>query len=102
MTTRQRLYLSVAAVGLLGWLAGAPAQLGAQTTVAIDNDDIGGVVTGASGPEAGVEMRVQLRRQIAGNRDWLMRRLRASLASSHPGGFGARPGGTMTPVRGAR
>src|SRR5262249_10107095 len=54
MTTRQRLYLSVAAVGLLGWLAGAPAQLGAQTTVAIDNDDIGGVVTGASGPEAGV------------------------------------------------
>src|SRR5262249_18789348 len=54
MTTKQRLCLSVAAIGLLGWLAGAPAQLGAQTTVAIDNDDIGGVVTGASGPEAGV------------------------------------------------
>src|SRR5919109_610789 len=54
MTTKQRLYLSVAAIGLLGLLAGAPAQLGAQTAVAIDNDDIGGVVTGANGPEAGV------------------------------------------------
>ncbi len=29
-------------------------QLSAQNTVAIDNDDIGGVVTGANGPEAGV------------------------------------------------
>src|SRR5262245_26301001 len=54
MTTKQRLYLSVAAVGVLGLLAGVPAQLNAQTAVAIDSDDIGGVVTGASGPEAGV------------------------------------------------
>ena len=35
-------------------LVAAPAQLSAQSTVAIDADDIGGVVTGASGPEAGV------------------------------------------------
>src|SRR5262249_263644 len=32
----------------------APAQLAAQGTVAVDTDDIGGVVTGPSGPEAGV------------------------------------------------
>src|SRR5436305_1947533 len=55
MTTKQRLYLSVAALGMFSLLAGPPAQLSAQTTVvAIDNDDIGGVVTGANGPEAGV------------------------------------------------
>ena len=54
MTIRQSLYLSAAAIGVLGSLIVAPSQLRAQTTVAIDNDDIGGVVTGASGPEAGV------------------------------------------------
>jgi len=54
MKIKTALYLSVAAVGIAALLASAPAQLNAQTTVAIDNDDIGGVVTGASGPEAGV------------------------------------------------
>jgi hypothetical protein len=58
MTTKQRLYLSVAAIGMFALLAGAPVQLSAQTaaqtTVAIDDNDIGGVVTGANGPEAGV------------------------------------------------
>jgi hypothetical protein len=44
----------VAAIGIAALLATAPAQLGAQTAVPIDNDDIGGVVTGANGPEAGV------------------------------------------------
>jgi hypothetical protein len=39
-------------VGFAAALAMAPAKLSAQ--VAIDADDIGGVVTGASGPEAGV------------------------------------------------
>jgi hypothetical protein len=49
----KRFYLStVAAVGLAAWLA--PLQAGAQTAVAIDNDDIGGVVSGPHGPEAGV------------------------------------------------
>src|SRR5499426_4925808 len=48
-------YLGAAVIGLAGVLAAAPpAQLNAQVTVAIDNDDIGGVVTGTSGPEAGV------------------------------------------------
>jgi hypothetical protein len=42
-------------MGVFGFLAPAPAQLSAQTAaVAIDEDDIGGVVTGANGPEAGV------------------------------------------------
>src|SRR6059036_2811130 len=49
----RRFWLSTAAA--VGFTAlAAPAQLSAQNTVAIDNDDIGGVVTGASGPEAGV------------------------------------------------
>ena len=54
MRLKARLYLTVAAIGVACALAAAPAQLRAQTTVAIDNDDIGGVVTGANGPEAGV------------------------------------------------
>jgi hypothetical protein len=54
MRLRTSLYLSVAAVGIAGFLAAPPVALHAQTNVAIDNDDIGGVVTGASGPEAGV------------------------------------------------
>jgi hypothetical protein len=54
MKIKARLYLTVAAIGIAALLAAAPAQLGAQTAVAIDNDDIGGVVTGANGPEAGV------------------------------------------------
>jgi hypothetical protein len=47
-------YLGVAVVGFAAALAMAPAKLSAQVNVAIDADDIGGVVTGASGPEAGV------------------------------------------------
>src|SRR3989449_119330 len=54
MRLKARLYLTVAAIGIASLLAAAPAQLSAQTAVAIDNDDIGGVVTGANGPEAGV------------------------------------------------
>jgi hypothetical protein len=54
MRLKARLYLTVAAIGIASMLAAAPAQLSAQTAVAIDSDDIGGVVTGASGPEAGV------------------------------------------------
>ncbi len=46
--------LCVAAVATAGYLGVTSAPLGAQQTVAIDNDDIGGVVTGAKGPEAGV------------------------------------------------
>src|SRR6266545_4904060 len=54
MRLRASLYSTVAAIGVAGMLAFMPSQLWAQTAVAIDGDDIGGVVTGASGPEAGV------------------------------------------------
>src|SRR5947199_7112191 len=46
--------LTVAAIGIASVVLAAPAQLRAQTAVAIDSNDIGGVVTGANGPEAGV------------------------------------------------
>ncbi len=49
-----KLYLSAAAFGVLAFVAAPPTQVSAQTAVAIDNDDIGGVVTGPNGPEAGV------------------------------------------------
>jgi hypothetical protein len=50
MKLRTRLCLSVAAIGVASVLAFAPATLRAQTAVAIDADDIGGVVTGPTGP----------------------------------------------------
>ena len=62
MRTKRVLYGSIVVVGLALFLAvsrvgmSAP-QYGAQATngaVRIDNDDIGGVVTSAKGPEAGV------------------------------------------------
>jgi len=55
MRVRQGLMLSAAAVVLAALLAGVPSQPQAQPqAVAIDADDIGGVVTGPGGPEAGV------------------------------------------------
>jgi hypothetical protein len=56
MTLRQVLFTSVAAIGIAAFAIGAPIPAGAQqaAAVAIDNDDIGGVVTGPKGPEAGV------------------------------------------------
>jgi hypothetical protein len=54
MSMKSKLYLGAAAISFAVLLAVPPAQVTAQTTVAIDADDIGGVVTGASGPEAGV------------------------------------------------
>ncbi len=44
---------SVAAIAIAAFLAVTPARVSAQN-VAIDRDDIGGVVTGPHGPEAGV------------------------------------------------
>src|SRR3981189_159411 len=54
MTMRKILLTGVAAIGIavVGWVA--PVSLQAQQAVTIDNDDIGGVVTGPKGPEAGV------------------------------------------------
>jgi hypothetical protein len=52
---RRREFCSVfAAIGILGCVVAHPGPLSAQNAVAIDADDIGGVVTGPSGPEAGV------------------------------------------------
>src|SRR5262249_19658887 len=52
MRLKARLYVTGAAIGIASFVSATPLR--AQTAVAIDNDDIGGVVTGANGPEAGV------------------------------------------------
>src|SRR5215471_4887516 len=54
MTTKTKLYLGAAVIAVA--LAGSVSGLAAQQApaVAIDDDDIGGGVTGANGPEAGV------------------------------------------------
>jgi hypothetical protein len=57
MRIKGKLYLGVAPLALAGVLAGAPAQLSAQQAtpaVTIGATDLGGVVTGPNGPEAGV------------------------------------------------
>jgi hypothetical protein len=55
MKARHVWMLGVAAVALAALFAGLSSQPSAQTpAVAIDNDDIGGVVAGPKGPEAGV------------------------------------------------
>ncbi len=57
MRLKTKLCLSAAAIGLAILLSAPPAQLHAQQAppgVTIDEDDIGGVVTGPNGPEAGV------------------------------------------------
>jgi hypothetical protein len=56
MKLKQALYSTAAAAGLAALIAMAPLPASAQqaATVAIDNDDIGGVVRGPNGPEAGV------------------------------------------------
>ena len=55
MSLRQVLLSTAAAIGIATMAVAVPAPAGAQqAAVQIDNDDIGGVVTGASGPEAGV------------------------------------------------
>ena len=56
MKTKRLVYLGVVAAGIATFLASWPSQLSSQqgTSVSIDNDDIGGVVTSTKGPEAGV------------------------------------------------
>src|SRR5712691_3559601 len=58
MKIKSRLCLSVAAIAFAAVLTSATGELRAQqpapAAVAIDNDDIGGVVRGPVGPEAGV------------------------------------------------
>jgi hypothetical protein len=55
MNLRQVLFSTVAAVGITAMAVAVPASVGAQqAAVEIDKDDIGGVVSGRNGPEAGV------------------------------------------------
>jgi hypothetical protein len=55
MSLRRVFFTTVAAIGIAGLAIGAPIPARAQqAVVAIDSDDIGGVVMGPSGPEAGV------------------------------------------------
>jgi hypothetical protein len=56
MKRTKALYVGMVAVGIAAVLASWPSQLSSQQSAAvrIDNDDIGGVVTSAKGPEAGV------------------------------------------------
>ena len=58
MKTKSRLYLSVAAVAVTAFLSAPSAQLHAQQAanpaIHVGANDIGGVVTGPTGPEAGV------------------------------------------------
>src|SRR5437879_12802836 len=72
-TTKRALWFGVAAVAIAVLYAGSVARLDAQQpgggAVSIDADDIGGVVTGPSGPEAGVWViaeAVDLPRRFAG------------------------------------
>ena len=56
MSLRRVLYSTVAAIELAALAAAevSPADAQQAATVAIDDDDIGGVVTSTNGPEAGV------------------------------------------------
>src|SRR2546422_1300518 len=58
MQTKIQSLRRIAAIGIAASLAAAPGRLGAQQTsdpaIHIAARDLGGVVTGASGPEAGV------------------------------------------------
>src|SRR5262249_36943013 len=58
MKTTRRLSFGIVVVGLVGLLTAAPARLCAQPNpadaVRIGANDLGGVVTSAQGPEAGV------------------------------------------------
>ncbi len=55
MSLRQVLFSTVAAISIAAMAVGVPAPASAQqAAVEIDKDDIGGVVTGPSGPEGGV------------------------------------------------
>src|SRR5438128_2165102 len=58
MKTTSAVSLGAVAMGVVLWLAASPAPMvagqAAGETVRIDADDLGGVVTSAKGPEAGV------------------------------------------------
>src|SRR5260370_42170878 len=72
MTIKQALYLGTSAIAVAAFAIAAPTPVRAQAQapgITIDGDDIGGVVTGPRGPEAGVWV-------IAETNDLATRRLR--------------------------
>lgn len=58
MRTKRALYSGVATAAIAVFLSASPARVSAQQTtdpaISIGNSDLGGVVTGPNGPEAGV------------------------------------------------
>src|SRR5579859_5677596 len=56
MSTKRGLYLGVAAIAIAAFFTATPARVQAQgaTPVSIGDKDLGGVVRGPNGPEAGV------------------------------------------------
>lgn len=54
MTRSKAAFLGTVAGGVAACLLALPPGPAAQPAVAIDDDDVGGVVTGPDGPEAGV------------------------------------------------
>src|SRR5262245_63584320 len=54
MNRSKGLYSGVAAIAIAATLAGSPSRLAAQQSVSIGATDLGGVVSGRNGPEAGV------------------------------------------------
>src|SRR5438128_953409 len=65
MSLRRVLYSTVAAIELAALAAAvlSPADAQQAATVAIDDDDIGGVVTSTNGPEAGAARPVHVGRR---------------------------------------
>src|SRR5262245_64823121 len=54
MTLKRVLFAGAAAIAISTMLSSAAANAQQAAAIAIDNDDIGGVVSGPNGPEAGV------------------------------------------------
>ena len=57
MRTKRSFYLGMVMIGIAALLAASAVRLSGQqnaVAVRIDSDDIGGVVSGTKGPEAGV------------------------------------------------
>ena len=84
MTLQQVLFSTVAAIGIAAMAVAVPAPAGAQqAAVEIDKDDIGGVVSGPNGPEAGVWVIAET--SELPTKYAKMRRYRRSRPLRHPG-----------------
>ena len=54
MSAKKKLYWSVAAIGIAALVAACAGLQGGDSGVRVGGNDLGGVVSGAGGPEAGV------------------------------------------------